>query len=98
MIQLSTPFIPQLVNNICNNTSHYWALCFNGLLNPSNKMLSVVISVFQQCINDVASGSEITPCNKIDKPLVDYRFSETLPRPQQRCVANDKSITFLKQK
>ena len=26
----------------------------------------------------VASGSEITPCNKIDKPLVVYRFSETL--------------------
>ena len=25
--------------------------------------------------NDVASGSEITPCNKIGKPLVVYRFS-----------------------
>ena len=24
---------------------------------------------------DVASGSEITPCNKIDKTLVVYRFS-----------------------
>ena len=24
---------------------------------------------------DVASGSEITPCNKIDKPLVVYRFA-----------------------
>ena len=24
---------------------------------------------------DVAFGSEITPCNKIDKPLVVYRFS-----------------------
>ena len=24
---------------------------------------------------DVASGSEITPCNTIDKPLVVYRFS-----------------------
>ena len=24
---------------------------------------------------DVASGSEITSCNKIDKPLVVYRFS-----------------------
>ena len=24
---------------------------------------------------DVACGSEITPCNKIDKPLVVYRFS-----------------------
>ena len=24
---------------------------------------------------DVASGSEITPCNEIDKPLVVYRFT-----------------------
>ena len=24
---------------------------------------------------DVTSGSEITPCNKIDKPLVVYRFT-----------------------
>ena len=24
---------------------------------------------------DVGSGSEITPCSKIDKPLVVYRFS-----------------------
>ena len=24
---------------------------------------------------DVASGSEITPCNKIDQPLVVYRFT-----------------------
>ena len=24
---------------------------------------------------DVESGSEITPCNKIDKPLVVYRFT-----------------------
>ena len=27
---------------------------------------------------DVASGSEIMPCNKIDKPLVVYRFSGKL--------------------
>ena len=27
---------------------------------------------------DVASESEIMPCNKIDKPLVVYRFTETL--------------------
>ena len=25
--------------------------------------------------HDVASGSDITPCNQIDKPLVVYRFS-----------------------
>ena len=28
--------------------------------------------------DDVASGSEITPCIKIDKPLVVYRFSRNL--------------------
>ena len=27
---------------------------------------------------DVASGSEITPCNKIDKPQVVYSLRETL--------------------
>ena len=25
--------------------------------------------------NDIASGSKITPCNKIDKPLVVYIFT-----------------------
>ena len=29
---------------------------------------------------DVASGSEIIPCNKIDKPLVVYRFSGNIIR------------------
>ena len=27
---------------------------------------------------DIASGSEITPCIKIEKPLVVYRFSENV--------------------
>ena len=27
---------------------------------------------------DATSGSEITPCNKIDKPLVVYRFSGSI--------------------
>ena len=30
----------------------------------------------KSCLShDIASGSDITPCNKIDKPLVVYRFS-----------------------
>ena len=29
---------------------------------------------------DIASGSEITPCNKIDKPLVVYRFMTNVMR------------------
>ena len=28
--------------------------------------------------HEVASGSDITPCNKIDKPLVFYRFSNVM--------------------
>ena len=35
---------------------------------------------------------EITPCNKIDKPLVVYRFSRNVTwRPSQRCVHIDKN-------
>ena len=30
---------------------------------------------------DVASGSEITPCNKIDKPLVVYKFTGNVMTP-----------------
>ena len=41
--------------------------------------------------HDVASGSEITPCNIIDKPLVVYRFSGNVTL---RCIYNDKIITF----
>ena len=32
-------------------------------------------AVYFKLSYDVASGSEITPCNKIDKPLVVYRFT-----------------------
>ena len=39
-------------------------------------------TVNYSCLSyDFASGSEITPCNKICKPLVVYRISETLLRP-----------------
>ena len=34
------------------------------------------------------------PCNKIDKPLVIYRFLGTLRRLKQRCVHYDKIIRF----
>ena len=37
---------------------------------------TIVLKIKYCCLsNDVASRSEITPCNKIDKPLVVYRFS-----------------------
>ena len=32
--------------------------------------------IYRYLSHDVASGSDITPCNKIDKPLVVYRFSD----------------------
>ena len=37
----------------------------------------IINEIFEDYIlsYDVASGSEITPCNKIDKPLVVYRFT-----------------------
>ena len=36
---------------------------------------TVMLKVYYLLSYDVASGSEITPCNKIDKPLVVYRFT-----------------------
>ena len=34
-----------------------------------------VVNFYQILSYNVASGSVITPCNKIDKPLVVYRFT-----------------------
>ena len=47
---------------------------------------------------DVASGSEITPCNKIDKPLVVYRFKGKVMTSITTLRHNDKIITFSHQK
>ena len=48
---------------------------------------------------DVASGSEITLCNKICKPLVVYRFSgNVMTSITTLRVHNAKIITFLRQK
>ena len=37
-------------------------------------MFHVTVQIIHLLSYDVAPGSEITPCNKIDKPLVVYRF------------------------
>ena len=37
----------------------------------------VIVEVEEIFSYDVASASEITPCIKIDKPVVVYRFSRT---------------------
>ena len=46
----------------------------NGIGLSFNKMVKATC-VYIYLSYDVASGSEITPCNKIDKPLVVYRFT-----------------------
>ena len=51
---------------------HCWKSCFEAHLANSRKNKDVRKSILSY---DVASGSEIMPCNKIDKPLVVYRFS-----------------------
>ena len=38
-------------------------------------LLTLIVYCDDTLSYDVASGSEITPCNKIDKPLVVYRFT-----------------------
>ena len=43
---------------------------------------------------DVASGSEITPCNRIDKPLVVYRFTGNVMTSITTLRHNDKIIKF----
>ena len=45
-----------------------YAICMHIFLDYVNMFLISFLSY------DVASWSEITPCNKIDKPLVVYRF------------------------
>ena len=47
---------------------------------------------------DVTFGSEITPCNKMDKPLVVYRFTGNVMKSITTLDHNDKIITFLGQK
>ena len=40
----------------------------------SKRLLNIITDDKRDLSYDVASGSEITPCNKIDKPLVVYRL------------------------
>ena len=47
-----------------------------ALLSTQNTyFLSVLLSHISHFYYDVASGSEITPCNKINNPLVVYRLT-----------------------
>ena len=64
------------------------------------KFEAYVIALIIYCIlsYDVASGSEITPCNKICKPLVVYRFMGKVMTSITTLRHIDKIITFLRQK
>ena len=50
------------------------ALITNILIENRMRKVFEVWNIYHTLSYDVASGSEITPCNKIDKPLVVYRF------------------------
>ena len=49
--------------------------CHKITLNNIRVIFKKQIKEKQHLSYDVASGCEITPCNKIDKPLVVYRFT-----------------------
>ena len=48
----------------------------SDLLKTEQKLIFIMTSLYFLVLSyDVASGSETTPCIKIDKPLAVYRFS-----------------------
>ena len=51
---------------------------FNMSQNVTNKMSELILEYYHNY--DVACGSELSPCNKIDKTLVVYRFSGNVMR------------------
>ena len=66
----------------------YWIVSIPDLCNLIT--LNHVIIIYHNY--DIASVSEMTPCSKIDKPLVVYRFSGNLM--SSKTIINDKVITF----
>ena len=48
----------------------------------AGKVLMIILMILLIILShDVTSGSDITPCNKMDKPLVVYRFSGNVITP-----------------
>ena len=62
----------QLINKHHSKNKMYICLSLNC---SSIDARHIAFGVYLNLSYDVASGSEITPCNKIYKPLVVYRFS-----------------------
>ena len=60
-------FKSQRVKTLCYVASDLVSLCQKGI--------SIFCKLKIPLSYDVASESERTPCNKIDKPLVVYRFT-----------------------
>ena len=62
------------------------SVCRDNLVNvyhseqgpAQSKARKVLAHIYHILSYDVASGSEITPCNKIDRPLAVYRFSNIM--------------------
>ena len=65
---------------------------------PTIPLPLIISSSNNLLVKLVAPGSEITPCNKICKPLVVYRFSGNVMTSITTLRYNDKIITFLRQK
>ena len=57
--------------------------------------VSINIIDYKYLSYDVASESEITSCNTIDKPLVVYRLSDNVLTSITTLLHNDKNIMFL---
>ena len=60
-------------NIMHNSLSHFLLVCPSVTGKVRRKKVNAMF--YNNLSYDVASGSEITPCNKIDKPLVVYRFT-----------------------
>ena len=56
------------MSELQQNSTYFW-------INPCIYYKKKDNRQYEYLSHDVASGSEITPCNKICKPLVVYRFT-----------------------
>ena len=60
---------------ICNNGLYIAILMITNDIIIPKETVQLLFSIKLALSYDVVSGSKTTPCNKIDKPLVVYRFT-----------------------
>ena len=65
-------------NNFLNNQPRYLLVSHARL--KINMYRAISTYLYLLLSHDVASRSDITPCNKIDKPLVVYTFGKSPPQ------------------